>query len=1576
MKRILLLLVAFIGMNSYSQVRIDMSGNFTITGFSGMWWSYQYRPVGGTAYTMSPTITSGSAALIRLNPFVAWEFQIRYFNFFGQPQAWGNTITVNDSYASISKTVGYSYDFEGNDIAEGWRGYRFQNTTANTYSNVEEATYEPYNGLQTLYMGWVISNHVMAVSPKIADLSTDKKFSVYAKGYQGNYNIQLGTITDPYDPSTFHVLKTASLTGGSYNKIDVFFNNYAGQDQYIAIRSTGSTGDVYLDDFSYEQSVNCFDVTNFTTSNLTEHSVQVNFDAPGQNSWELSVKNTITGQTQVSTITQNPYVITGLSGNTAYEVKLRANCDTGLYSNFTSTIPFTTPCANLISGYYNSFDDYPYLDPCWSKIVTNTSYTARLTTATTIPAASGTNYIAFDGTSNMTYKTILVSPYVNELDSNKRIRFKLLDNKRDDFLKFPFTIGTLSNPADASTFTPLVTLNPLDINPIGIFEFNSFWQQYIVNFSNYTIPAGHHYIGFKIEPSSLANSIEQQILFDDFYLEEVQQCTEPTNLQVIKYEHDFAALSWSSTSSAASWQIEYGPIGHEPGTGTIVDAGASPFTLENLDPDTEYNFYVRSVCGSGTSNWSYKGYFKTRCAGITVDYSTSFENDSFDTNAGCWRRLTPKIRDYYYKPSSFLSMFTGTQFVNIIAHTGAKHIGMSGRSSSPETDEQDKTILVTPRLIDFDNAKQLSFWAYCPSNNYSTLQGIVIGTLSDPNDYTTFVPVHTITGPYTSNTWRKYTVDFSGYNGPNKYVGIKQISSNGDYYMAFDDFEYTTNPCRKPTTLTASQTSETSATLAWAPNVPTDGSTTWEIEYGEQGFTPGTGTLVTVNANPFILTDLQVFKKYQFRVRNICSNNFVQWSDLYSFRISCSNNAPFYETFDQYDAEQNNNINGLGISNFCWTTNNPYRGGAAVYYMNNINSSPNSGFVMSYENQNGTIISPYLADFDNNKRIKFWAKTQTQDYLGNQTFLIVGTVKNPTDESTFEAYQTISMSDVTEIGKEFSVDFSNYSGTNKHFAFRIARQSDDNGWIGSTVYIDNVYYDNIPACQEVLNITFQNTNSSSTLIRWDDQSTAQNIKIEYGLAGFAPGTGTVLNTSLAEILVSGLQDSSIYDFYFTTTCANRQSLVVGPKKAATPCDVVPLPWSDNLNSLSEYGLNVLPACFKTISGAGYITAYNAPLDLSWSNHYDYDHILRGFDDNTYIRLAQNFGTEFMTPQFTMIAGTTYKLGIKVRKAYEYASLGIYASVGRSQEYYAMEADLTTIGSVSEYQYQDLYFYFTPLVSGDYNYKFRFAAGGALDLILDNFSVVEGYNDIIDAERIFNFNDGISNELVLEKTETTAINLIEPGTSNAALRMSGSSSGTYNPAVNKWESNQNNITKVNFKVTTTAFPELYLRFSLKQTYNQNPQESAFRVVANGVVLENEIYPSASKLDDYVVYQYDLSQFVGQDLRISLQHLGRSSTGDGDNAYLKNIVISQNALNIGESEINNLSVYPNPAKNRVHISSDDLITGYKISNLSGQKLQEVKTNFNQGTVDISNYPGGVYFINIQSNDKNKVVKIIKE
>jgi hypothetical protein len=80
----------------------------------------------------------------------------------------------------------------------------------------------------------------------------------------------------------------------------------------------------------------------------------------------------------------------------------------------------------------------------------------------------------------------------------------------------------------------------------------------------------------------------------------------------------------------------------------------------------------------------------------------------------------------------------------------------------------------------------------------------------------------------------------------------------------------TTPPtCPAPSALVASPVTTTGATLNWTENGT---ATQWRVEYGAQGFTPGTGTFVTVNTTPStVISGLSASTAYSFYVRAICS---------------------------------------------------------------------------------------------------------------------------------------------------------------------------------------------------------------------------------------------------------------------------------------------------------------------------------------------------------------------------------------------------------------------------------------------------------------------------------------------------------------------------------------------------------------------------------------------------------------------------------------------------------------------------------------------------------------------------------
>ncbi|VXB42017.1 conserved exported hypothetical protein [Flavobacterium sp. 9AF] len=118
--------------------------------------------------------------------------------------------------------------------------------------------------------------------------------------------------------------------------------------------------------------------------------------------------------------------------------------------------------------------------------------------------------------------------------------------------------------------------------------------------------------------------------------------------------------------------------------------------------------------------------------------------------------------------------------------------------------------------------------------------------------------------------------------GSQIYVAFVMINDNGDRW--FIDNVNIDSKCLDNTNLSATPLS-TSANLNWtSPSTATQ----WEIEYGPNGFTQGTGTTVAVNSGPpYNLTGLSPLTTYCFYVRSLCSSDNVSgWSGPQCFTTS------------------------------------------------------------------------------------------------------------------------------------------------------------------------------------------------------------------------------------------------------------------------------------------------------------------------------------------------------------------------------------------------------------------------------------------------------------------------------------------------------------------------------------------------------------------------------------------------------------------------------------------------------------------------------------------------------------------
>src|SRR5690606_24864664 len=137
--------------------------------------------------------------------------------------------------------------------------------------------------------------------------------------------------------------------------------------------------------------------------------------------------------------------------------------------------------------------------------------------------------------------------------------------------------------------------------------------------------------------------------------------------------------SWT-TGGASNWQIEYGPTGFTPGSGTIIPAPSNPFILSGLNASTRYDFRVRDSCGlADVSFWTGISSFRTACATISAPWTEDFEAVDWNTGTSFFGTGTIDTcfnRDYQ---SHFLMKAGPPQFVATFSGPSGDHTTGSGK---------------------------------------------------------------------------------------------------------------------------------------------------------------------------------------------------------------------------------------------------------------------------------------------------------------------------------------------------------------------------------------------------------------------------------------------------------------------------------------------------------------------------------------------------------------------------------------------------------------------------------------------------------------------------------------------------------------------------------------------------------------------------------------------------------------------------------------------------------------------------------------------------------------------------------
>ena len=772
--------------------------------------------------------------------------------------------------------------------------------TSSTYMT---DSYKPYiysgttyasSGTNTLrFDEYSYSAPVWAASPEIqCDTMTSLivSFSFYCStSYWGVF----GVMTDPTNLRTFVAIDSVQ---GSASKVPMSYDlsEYAAiipaTAKYFAWRGRYGAGDLfYIDDVSFIS--NACPMPKPTISDLTTNSVRVSSGLRTSDDWILMVTNSpisdedlakedyVVPRSQIvylDTLDRRSQIVPGLEGQTKYYVYAAALCDAVTQSQW-GQLTFTTPCPAFAPedmGTITFSDEEGFSTgtsgemPCWTKgsktRTASATYQPYVNNSSTY-MHNGNRYLYFydyvSGTSTVNVGAYAIMPAL-EVDSITKYQVNFWGRgSTTATYHSQIIVGVITDPSDLNTFVPVDTLNLS----------HSAWDPYSVGFEKYD---GDYMGNMGTNIMFLSDfGVTNYAYISEISVELIPHCRSIGSFSVDSVGENAAIISWKGYQDTYRLMVANKALteAQKPKyhylLDTIVDHSDNVL-LTNLKPTTDYYVYAQGICGGGDSTAISITYasFRTECpteGGSPLPFSEDFEEyatGTYTTSVGCWQ-----LRDYL--SSSYPKILSPT--------SGAT----SGHQLELWSTPSGYSCVAMMPLIDADLADcKLSF----DTRSYGTTSSSVlyVGTMSDINDQTTFVPFDTVynTG---GSTFNHVTLNLADYELIHDYIAFssgltRPLEMSSDVYLDNVLVERVAS-CSAPKLKTIS-TSYTEAEIALTPIQQTD--SLWqmvvipEAQYNliaDIAQYLDTAAKMTIDSTHIVLTGLEQAKSYYIYARTICS---------------------------------------------------------------------------------------------------------------------------------------------------------------------------------------------------------------------------------------------------------------------------------------------------------------------------------------------------------------------------------------------------------------------------------------------------------------------------------------------------------------------------------------------------------------------------------------------------------------------------------------------------------------------------------------------------------------------------------
>ena len=834
--------------------------------------------------------------------------------------------------------------------------------------------------------------------PPMQNLPT-LKFSFWASASSSYLPVfEVGVMEDtvfvPVDTIEFTTFSGANGWASNYHKYTVFFSDYAGSGDRIAMRAKGQTTAQYtlfLDDISVEVadapevSMQASAFTNINTDlvltatchgldpltytwsstmanagNATmvaaDNVLTINYSAAGIDTVMLVVSNAAgadTARTVVRAVDLNP--VTTFPYSTGFEEGDDISWITN--NNGNNGWYIGSAAANGGSnGLYISNDNGA--SNAYSINGTATSYAFRY-----LQLDAGEYAYSFDwrsvGENNWDYLTVHLAPAGSDL---------MADNVSTS--NWEDLCGRLQNQNSWQNITGTFT-----VAEEGSYPFVFRWYN--------DGSAGS-------QPPAAVDNIAITAL----------SCPTVGEIVLDSASSEMLAFHWTPNGSETEWELTIGDA--DP-----ISVNDTSYEALSLSANTEYTITVRAICGSDDTSFATTATFRTECGSNAIPFTEDFE--SLPSGAPlCWNVLSGGVEvtnNSYY------------------AHQSSKCLRFNNGTTN---------LAVLPAMEQEINTLQISLWTRPEDHTNSSCGSLSVGYLpTATSDASAFVELANFAFNEFSSGGHEERIVTLQAAPDGARIALRHNAVNAWWYWFVDDI--TVEPiatCLPVEQLHTEQLTSTTATIAW---IDTLNQGTWLVKLGD-------GEWESAFDTTFTFTDLTPSTSYTAHVAADCGGGDTSHVYAITFRTECGNIAdtsyPWTEDFSD------------ATNLLCWTlldndgnnvtwNHNPYLGRLQAPY----NSAGPDDWAISP-------IFDIPADAD--------GLSLTWDVYGNSYEGLVAHYQvliSPTAGSTPASFTDTIFDEsyATPHPLQRSTSLSDYAGMTIRFAFRHINTGDDDG-----MYIDNL----------------------------------------------------------------------------------------------------------------------------------------------------------------------------------------------------------------------------------------------------------------------------------------------------------------------------------------------------------------------------------------------------------------------------------------------------------------------------------------------------------------------------------------